>query len=152
MWLLETVRGKGLYANTGGPMSRTRKQQISSSLLGRDSGDLRCPKARTLGLRFDEGESAVEAMEKLLRTVGLDGPEGLRGLFRLPDMPMMARAASDQRASLNASSSEPGEVLEQALWLGLCSPFLFDPRRPLIWTETSLRRHLELFEPAGFYA
>ena len=104
MWLLETVRGEGLYANTGGPMSRTRKQQISSSLLGRDSGDVRCHKARTLGLRFDEGESAVLAIEKLLRTVGLDGPEGLRGLFSLPDMPMMARAASDDRASLNASS------------------------------------------------
>ncbi len=81
--VLETMRGEGLYANTGGPMSRTRKQQISSSLLGRDSGDIRCPKARTLGLRFDEGESAVEAMEKLLRTVGLDGPEGLRGLFSI---------------------------------------------------------------------
>lgn len=149
---LEVWRSEGLYANTGGPMSRTRKQQITSSLLGRDSGDIHCPRARTLGLRFDEGASAVEAIDALLHAVGLDTPEGLRGLFDLPDMPMMARAASDARVGLQVASSGPREVLEQALWLGLCSPFLFDPRRPLIWTETSLRRRLELFEPAGFYA
>ena len=43
-------------------------------------------------------------------------------------------------------------VLEQALLLGLCTKHLFDPLRPVLWTEASLTRGLELFHPQGFYA
>ena len=44
------------------------------------------------------------------------------------------------------------EILEQALLLGLCTAQLFDPARPVLWTQASLTRGLELFDPAGFYA
>ena len=146
------IQGGRLYANIGGPMSRTRKQQVSSSLLGAGTDHhIRCPLHRSLGLQFDEGASAVAAMESLMRSVGLNDPAGLRDLFTLPDFPLMARPATGATACLCATTAEPLQVLEQALWLGLCSPYLFDPGRPVVWTESSLRRRVELFEPAGFY-
>ena len=36
--------------------------------------------------------------------------------------------------------------------IGLCTDQLFDPQRPVIWTETSLTRALDLYDPRGFYA
>jgi hypothetical protein len=36
--------------------------------------------------------------------------------------------------------------------LGLCTPFRYDPGRPLLWTRTSLTRRLELFSGQEFYA
>ena len=44
------------------------------------------------------------------------------------------------------------DVLEQALMLGLCTAQIFDADRPVLWTETSLTRAVELFDPVGFYA
>ena len=152
MQLINVVRREHIYANTGGPMSRTRKQQIASSLLGQSSGHhVHCPLFRTLGLQFEDGSSAVSAIEALMQSIGMDSLTALRGKFELPDFPMMARPADDNAARVCMVTGDPMKVLEQALWLGLCSPFLFDPSRPLVWTETSLRRRIELFEPAGFY-
>ncbi len=145
------VHGARIYANTGGPMSRTRKQNVSSTLLGREQGAVSCPRSRSLGLQFEEGSSALEVMDSLLRSIGMDAPQGLRELFMLPEKPLMARPLTDNPIRLCTVTGEPLQVLEQALWLGLSSAFLFDPGRPLIWTETSLRRNLELFEPDGFY-
>jgi hypothetical protein len=36
--------------------------------------------------------------------------------------------------------------------LGLCTPWLYDPRRPVLWTVGSLTRRLELLQAQGFYA
>ncbi len=143
--------GARIYANTGGPMSRTRKQSVTSTLLGRKQGAVCCPMSRSLGLQFEEGGSALEVMDSLLRSIGIDTPEGLRTMFALPQKPLMARPTASNAVRLSIVTSAPLQVLEQALWLGLCSAFLFDPGRPLIWTEISLRRGLELFEPEGFY-
>jgi len=43
-------------------------------------------------------------------------------------------------------------ILRQALLLGLCTSFQYDPSRPVLWTRASLTRRVELYEPAGFYA
>lgn len=145
------VCGSPLYANTGGPMSRTRKQNVRSTLLGRAQGAVCCPMNRSLGLLFEEGESALDVMDALLRSIGMDAPDGLRSLFVLPQKPLMARQTAGNEVRMCTVTGAPIAVLEQALWLGLCSAYLFDPGRPLVWTETSLRRSLELFEPVGFY-
>lgn len=86
-----------------------------------------------------------------MRSVGIGSSEDLRSKFDLPQFPMMASPADENAARVCIVTGDPMDVLEQALWLGLCSPFLFDPSRPLVWTETSLRRRIALFEPAGFY-
>ena len=50
-------------------------------------------------------------------------------------------------ASLLAS-----DALYQALVLGLCTSWCYDPQRPVLWTRASLTRQLELFDGRGFYA
>ena len=45
----------------------------------------------------------------------------------------------------------PDDALYQALVLGLCTPWRYDPGRPVLWTRTSLTRQLELFDGGGFY-
>ena len=46
----------------------------------------------------------------------------------------------------------PDDALFQALVLGLCTPWRYDPGRPVLWTRTSLTRQLELFNGQEFYA
>ena len=42
--------------------------------------------------------------------------------------------------------------LRNALLLGLCSAWQYDPARPVIWTRASLDRSVELYAPGRFYA
>ena len=44
------------------------------------------------------------------------------------------------------------DALYQALVLGLCTTWCYDPQRPVLWTRASLTRQLELFDGRGFYA
>ena len=57
------------------------------------------------------------------------------------------------RGVVTANGREADDsILEQALLLGLCTAFQYDPARPVLWTRASLTRRVELYEPAGFYA
>jgi len=139
------------YANSGGPMSRTRKEHINSSLLGSDDGVIRCPLRIKLGLTFTD-TNPVNWMEAMLRAVGLRDPEELRGRYTVPAGKLICVPRPAGAPRLEASRFKHEEVLEQALLLGLCTAQLFDPARPVLWTETSLTRSVELYDPRGFYA
>lgn len=141
-----------VYANVGGPMTRTRTERITVSLLGQDDGYIRCPRFITVGLSFASTRSPVEVMEELLAAEGLSDPEDLREEFVLPSRRLLARPAGATFERLVVSSAERRNVLEQALFLGLCTAQIFDPERPVLWTEASLTRALELFDASGFYA
>jgi len=140
----------GLWANSGGPCSRSRCEVIRSTVLGSRKGNIRCP--RRLGLALDfESSDPWEVMKALLAARGVADPEGLRVLF--PDIPgpMLASPSGSLRA-LKVSAGSPDAVLRQALLLGLCTSVFYDPSRPVIWTRSSLTRKLSLFATAGFYA
>lgn len=139
-------------ANSGGPMSRTRSEHIASTLLGRDQGAIRCPRSLRLGLSFPSRADPVKAIEKLLRSNGFGSAEDLRDKFPLPEGRLICRPLEPKASRLAVRGGPEREVLEQALLLGLCTAQLFDPGRPVLWTQTSLTRGLELFDPAGFYA
>lgn len=139
------------YANMGGPMSRTRTAQISSSLLGSDDGVIRCPLRIKLGLRFED-TNPVNWMEAMLHAAGLRDPEELRGRYTLPAGKLICVPRPDWSPRLKVSRFQHEEVLGQALMLGLCTAQLFDPARPVLWTEASLTRSVELYDPRGFYA
>lgn len=146
-----TAKRRPLSANMGGPMSRTRKERVSSTLLGRDGGPIRCPRVIRLGLDFD-GKAPVE-------TLGASSPK--RATAR---MKTCARTSPCRNAASSAVRCRKGaerlpvatgaraEVLRQALMLGRGTAQFFEPLRPVLWTEASLARGLELFDPAGFYA
>ena len=145
-------RNSPLYANIGGPMSRTRKETISSSILGRDDGFIRCPRIIKLGLLFEPLSDPLMELRKILESSGFHSPEDLRDEFAIPDHRLICRPCADKNARINVYVSDPSVVLEQALMLGLCSAQMYDPLRPVLWTGTSLTRALELFDPSGFYA
>ena len=140
-----------LYANMGGPRSRTRTMHVSSSLLGNDGGLVNCPRVIRIGLDF-EGAHPVDSVEAILLEEGFWVPECLREKFVIPTGKLICRPAPPSAERLSIHSRDVEDVLCQALMLGLCTAQVFDPERPVLWTETSLTRVLELFDPAGYYA
>jgi hypothetical protein len=142
----------GYWANTGGPMSRTRKERIVSSILGDSGGFIKCPLLIRVGLRFQGQRSPVGTMEQLLRDEGYATPDALREVFELPSHSLLARPVQSASWRLEVPAADRLEILRQALILGLCSSQMYDPGRPVLWTENSLARALELYDPVGFYA
>ena len=166
------------HANSGGPMSRTRKERIRSSLLGSDDGVIRCPRRISLWLSFSRdaldlvgwpGDSAAVRRQKKqlreefgltpvefalarLKREGLSDPEELRKKYILPQGKLLCGPWTDVGKPLFAYYASSYDVLEQALMLGLCTAQMFDPGRPVIWTDASLTRAVELFDPGSFYA
>jgi hypothetical protein len=132
-------------------MSRTRTERVRTTLLGRAGGQVRCPRAFRLALQFGRLDP-VAAMNRLLARHGYASPEELRARFAVPPGRLIATPLPDDTRRLDVREAPPDDVLEQALLLGLCTQHLYDPARPVLWTKASLRRGLELFDPAGFYA
>lgn len=140
----------GGYFNSGGPRSRTRTERLYSSVLGASDGHLRSPCVRRVGLCFGECDP-VETAYRLLAAQGFADPEELRACFEVPPAPLLCRADAAP-TPLAVAAANPRDVLEDALWLGLATPWLLDPARPVLWTRASLTRCLEVFEGEGFYA
>lgn len=137
--------------NSGGPSSRTRKAHVRATLLGRDRGHIRCPRVHRLALWFDLLDP-LEVMSGLMSREGFSSAEEIRGEFAIPGSRLLATPLPEHAQRLDARYEDPRKVLEQALMLGLCTQHMYDPERPVLWTRASLRRGLELFDPAGFYA
>ena len=135
--------------NSGGPSSRTREERVVGSLLGGE-GIIRMPLVIRVALDFGS-DSPLELMGEVLSAAGYREPEDLRAVFVIPERRLIARVDA-KPAPVPADSIEVDTVLEAALILGLCTATLYDPGRPVLWTEASLTRRLELFEPEGYYA
>jgi len=142
---------KAIRANSGAYMSRTRQERVRSSLLGQDDGFITCPRRIRIGLAF-EGTNPVACMESIMVEEGIRSVDELRSAFELPATRLICRVQPNPVVQLNVAHSPRLDVLEQALWLGLCTAQLFDPSRPVLWTDTSLNRKLELFDLGGYYA
>jgi hypothetical protein len=140
----------GVLFNSGGPRSRTRTERLQATVLGESDGCIRSPQVRRLGLAFGDADP-VETAWRLLTAEGLHDPEDLRRLFRLPQAPLICRADPELRPAPIARRSRR-KALEDLLWLGLCTAWMFDASRPVLWTRASLTRRLEVFEGRGFYA
>jgi hypothetical protein len=140
----------GVLFNSGGPRSRTRTERLQSTVLGASDGCIRSPQVRRIGLAFGDADP-VETAWRLLEAEGLHDPEDLRRLFPLPQAPLLCRADAELRPA-HISRRSRRKALEDLLWLGLCTAWMFDPARPVLWTSASLARRLQVFEGRGFYA
>ena len=138
-------------ANSGGPMSRTRKERIHATLLGNDDGLIRCPRIVRVGIDFPDADP-VEVLAEILAGEGYGSPEDLRGELEIPDHALIARPYTERTGVVDVRYDACRDVLWNALVLGLCTALVYDPSRPVLWTQASLTRRLELFDPAGFYA
>ena len=141
----------GYYANSGGPMSRRRTERVVASVLRDEGSRIRLPQVIRAGLHFGDRDPLQAVLESLART-GLDDAELLRERFKAPATPLLARTVPDARWGVQVARGTDESILQQALLLGLCSAWQYDPSRPVLWTRASLTRRVELYEPAGFYA
>ena len=133
----------------GGPQSRTRVERLSTTLLGREEGCIRCPRVVRVGLDFGR-RSPFASVRRWLKACGFADELEARAAIALPVGPCICRADSTQ-SPVDVSTLDPRDALTQALILGLSTPWLYDPRRPVVWTSASLTRRLELFDGRGFY-
>jgi hypothetical protein len=147
----EGLRTLARIANSGGPSSRTRKERIRSTLLGTGDGAIRCPRIVRVGITFPNGDP-VELLTGMLEEEGYGSPEDLRDGLAIPDRRLIAQPYEERAGVVHASYDARRDILWNALVLGLCTAQVYDPARPVLWTEASLTRRLELFDPAGFYA
>ena len=122
-----------------------------ASLLRDEAAPLRLPRVIRAGLHFGERDPLDAVLESLARA-GLDDAELLRSRYAAPSTPLLARVVPNARWGVPVGRASDDAILEQALLLGLCTAFQFDPARPVLWTRASLTRCVELYEPAGFYA
>ena len=136
-------------ANSGSPMGRARQERIAATVLGQDQGAVRCPRVLRIGLDFGR-RSPLNCVRDLLKTCGFADEHEARAAVTLPGEPCICRPDVVTRSPL-VTSLPANDALFQALMLGLCTAWCYDPRRPVLWTRASLTRHLELFDGRGFY-
>ena len=137
-------------ANSGGPSSRRRTERLSATLLGRDDDEMRCPRVLRVGLDFGR-RSPLACVRELLKSCGFADEGEARAAMTLPIEPRICRP--DPLPTPPPVASLPAaDALYQALVLGLCTSWSYDPGRPVLWTRASLTRQLELFDGSGFYA
>ena len=138
-----------LLANSGGPMSRGRSERISVTVLGNDEGAVRCPRVLRVGLDFGR-RSPLACVRELLKSCGFSDEQEARRVLALPQEPCVCRP-NPAPSPVPVGSLVATDALYQALVLGLCTAWCYDPRRPVLWTRASLTRQLELFDSRGFY-
>jgi hypothetical protein len=147
----DTVKAR-YHTNSGGPASRRRTEQVVASVLRSEySARFRLPHVVRAGLHFGDRDPLQAVLESLAR-IGLDDAENLRERFAPPATPLIARVVPHARFGAQVGRSSDETILQQALLLGLCTAYQYDPARPVLWTRASLTRRVELYEPARFYA
>ena len=137
-------------ANSGGPQSRSRTERLTSTVLGHDEGPIRCSRLLRVGLDFGR-RNPLNVVRDLIHACGFDDEEDARRAMALPPLACICRVDESLRP-LAVASMAPDEALFQTVVLGLCTPWLYDPSRSVLWTRTSLTRRLELFSGQEFYA
>jgi hypothetical protein len=137
-------------ANSGGPMSRGRTERLSATVLGRDKGAVRCPRVLRVGLEFGR-RNPLNCVRDLLKACGFADEREARDALALPEEPCICRP-DPAPSPAPVGSLLAIDALYQALVLGLCTAWCYDPKRPVLWTRASLTRQLELFDGRGFYA
>ncbi len=140
---------EGYECNAGGPMSRQRKQELKSSVLGKGLDGLRFPRVMGAALDFDSLDP-LRVVERVLKKCGFQAAEEA-DLVLMPRVGPCICRASEQVRAIDVRSAPPETVLRTALILGHATRYFFDPGRPLVWTRTSLERRLQLFSPSRFY-
>jgi hypothetical protein len=138
----------GYWANAGAPMSRSRSQAVMSSLLQGDQASFQC--CARLGVDFGKRDPQ-RAVRLAMRAARIREPEALRERFAVPAEPWLCREVRDL-AVPRVQELTQEQLLEHALLLGLCTPWLLDPRRPVLLTHAALTRRLEVYAFRGFYA
>ena len=95
--------------------------------------------------------SPLACVRDLLETCGFSDEQEARLALALPQQRYVCRP-NPAPMPAPVKSLLASDALYQALVLGLCTAWCYDPERPVLWTRASLTRQLELFDGGGFYA
>jgi len=134
----------------GAPSSRLRTERLTATILGHDVGPIRCSRLLRVSLDFGR-RSPLNVVRDLVRACGFDDEDEAKQAIALPLSPCICRVDGSLPPK-PVASLPPDDALFQAMVLGLCTPWRYDPSRPVLWTLTSLTRRLELFTGQEFYA
>jgi hypothetical protein len=156
---VDIARGPGAFHNTGGPRSRTRRERITTSVFPRRGRTRSLLGARRVGDVWGidtPGGSWRRYVLELLAKLGFADPdEAFAQTDGIPQVRLHCRPApnDDGRVYVKVRSrADRIDCLRKALVLGKCCRGLYDPERPVIWTEQRLRQCYELHEiGASFY-
>ncbi|MEX1118530.1 MAG: hypothetical protein WEB60_07020 [Terrimicrobiaceae bacterium] len=89
--------------------------------------------------------SFLQHSQRLLEEAGFRDMEELRNMAGLPAGRLICRTVT------GLDSKPEGDPLIHAAILGLCNSAFYSPGRPIIWTESRLRRQVELIAVENFY-
>lgn len=137
-----------------GPPMHGYSMTLQSSLLGNDTKRTCWPRVLRVGIAFPKETDPFEHVSRLLQQAGYGSPEELQSELELPDRMLVCHDALGGKwpGVVDAFTAGPKRVLKQAIILGLCGANFYDPSRPVIWTNHSLTRILDLFDVGDFYA
>lgn len=136
--------------NTGGPSSRSRSEVVRATVLGVEEGPIRCPQILRISMTYGH-RSPLAWVAEWLRACGYADEHDARARVALPPRPCLCQPDRSP-VPIEAAALSAAEGLYLALVLGLCTSTYYDPRRPVLWTRTSLSRALVLYDGGGFYA
>lgn len=136
--------------NTGGPSSRSRSEVVRATVLGDDKGPIRCPRVLRVSVSYG-GRSPLAWVSQWMSACGWTDERDAQAHIPLPATPCICQPDRIP-VPVDAATLGGTEGLYLALILGLCTSTYYDPRRPVLWTRTSLSRALVLYDGGGFYA
>ena len=79
-------REQNANSGWGGPPARWRKERIRSSLLGKNDGEIRCPRIIRLGF-YLPGDDLLDYLNELIAAEGYSRSEDLRYDIPIPEKP-----------------------------------------------------------------
>ena len=136
------------YLNTGGPRSRVVSSNVVSNLLEQESPELGIRRLDEYVLRYDGWEGSLrDLVHNALETLGFRSPEQAWDQMR-EELPSRRAIVVGWRTVRRRSLGEDGprELLRNALVLGRCCRSVFNPDRPLIWSERRLSLRVQLID------
>lgn len=106
----------------------------------------------TVGLFFENNKDLFDYIWKIMNDFGYKNPDELRSSLKIPQKRLICMdLRRDKKIETALKKLKKEEILRNALILGLCSKYFYDPDRPVIWTSSSLKRIVSLYDIGGFY-
>jgi hypothetical protein len=132
-----------------GPVPDNCRHQIDCSLLGSIEKRAAFLAGLVAALSPDSEGGFLKYCRGLLEQSAFRDIEQLKFLPGLPSGMWICR---DVRPDTGSVEQSPGDPVLHAAILGLCNGTFYSSDRPVIWTESRLRRRVQLFGVGDFYA